>query len=293
MITLSAEYPVEKMCVCFGVSSSGYYKYKKRKAALSLDPEGTYEARLDERIRLSFKNSRGTYGSPRVTIELNDQAGEERVSSSMVARRMRYLGLVARQPKKFKPTTESKHNQSISDNVLDRKFTADRPGQKWVSDITYVLVKGRWIYLTVILDIADRRVIGWHLSEQMTSDQTILPAWRKALANCPVQKGLIFHSDRGVQYTSLKFRHQLRKLNCIQSMSRKGDCWDNAVAESFFRTLKTEELDRHHFTSLEQLRGVLFRYIEGFYNTRRIHTSIGNMPPMKKFLQITSQILAA
>jgi len=281
------------MCKCLGVSSSGYYKYKKRKAIRAADPSSVPGAELDERIRQSFDTSRGTYGSPRITIDLNKQDGKEVVSSSMVARRMRHLGLIARQPKKFKPTTQSKHNQSISDNVLNREFSADYPGQKWVSDITYVLVSGHWVYLTVILDLADRRVIGWQLSEEMTSDQTILPAWRKALENCPVQYGLIFHSDRGVQYTSLKLRHQLRKLGCIQSMSRKGDCWDNAVAESFFRTLKTEELDRHHFTSLEQLRGVLFRYIEGFYNTTRIHTSIGNMPPMKKFLKLTSQNIAA
>jgi len=293
MITLSSEYPVEKMCKSYGVSSSGFYKYKKRKAAYAAKPESVPCAELDERLRQAFKKSRGTYGSPRLAIELNTDPSVKKVSTSMVARRMRYLGLVARQPKKFKPSTESKHNQSISDNVLNREFEAPYPGQKWVSDITYVLVKGHWVYLTVILDLADRRVVGWQLSESMRSDETILPAWRKALENCPVQKGLIFHSDRGVQYTSLKLRHQLRKLGCIQSMSRKGDCWDNAVAESFFRTLKTEELDRHHFTSMNQLQSVLFRYIEGFYNTTRIHTSIGNMSPMKKHMQLISQSLAA
>ena len=280
------------MCECLGVSSSGFYKYRKRKESYASDPECVPHAALDERIRKAFDKSRGTYGSPRITVELNEEPGVEKVSTSMVARRMRVLGLVARQPKKFKPTTDSKHNQSICDNVLNRAFEASYPGQKWVSDITYVLVKGCWIYLTVILDLADRRVVGWQLSEGMSSDETILPAWRKALKNCPVQEGLIFHSDRGVQYTSLKLRHQLRKLGCIQSMSRKGDCWDNAVAESFFRTLKTEELDRHHFTSISQLKSVLFRYIDGFYNTTRIHTSIGNMSPMEKHMQLVSQTLA-
>lgn len=281
------------MCKILGVSSSGYYKYKRCEERRKSSLVQSKKELLDERIRLAFKKSRGTYGSPRLALELNRSEGHESVSESMVARRMRELELVARQPKKFKPTTDSRHSQALSPNVLNRNFKADKPGQKWVSDITYIMVNGRWVYLTVIIDLADRRVIGWQLSKHMTSEESILPAWQKAVRNCRVEKGLIFHSDRGVQYTSIRLRHRLRKLGCVQSMSRKGDCWDNAVAESFFRTLKTEELDRHVFTSMEQLYTVLFRYIDGFYNTTRIHTSIGNIPPMKKYLQLISSNLAA
>lgn len=281
------------MCEVLGVSSSGYYKYKKRQESEAAEPELVRHGILDERIRQAFKASRQTYGSPRLVVELNDQDVYEKVSESMVARRMRALGLVARQPRKFKPTTESRHSQRINNNILNREFTAELPGQKWVSDITYVMVNRRWVYVTVILDLADRRVVGWHVSENMTSEDSIIPAWRKAVSNCPVRPGMIFHSDRGVQYTSIRFRHRLRKNKCVQSMSRKGDCWDNAVAESFFRTLKTEELDRYRFTSLSQLESVLFRYIDGFYNTVRRHTSNGGISPMQKHLQLITQSLAA
>jgi transposase InsO family protein len=160
-------------------------------------------------------------------------------------------------------------------------------GRFWVSDITYIPIGNSFVYLTTIIDLADRMVVGWNLSDNMTDKDTIIAAFNKAKNNRKIKHGLLFHSDRGSQYVSKEFRKLLDASNCTQSMSRKGNCWDNAVAESFFKTIKMESLDRYKFTCMSQVYSVVFRYIEGWYNTMRIHTSLGDLSPRERFLQLS------
>ena len=186
---------------------------------------------------------------------------------------MRKYGFRSVHKKKFKVTTDSRHSYPVSENVLNRNFTAERVSQKWVSDLTYIQTKEGWLYLTVIIDLFDRKVVGWSFSSAMTAQETVIPAWRMACRNRPIQKDLIFHSDRGVQYACKAFRNLLKSNLITQSMSRKGNCWDNAVAESFFKTLKVERVYQMAYSSRNEAKMDLFRYIEGWYNTRRIHSA--------------------
>ncbi|PHN01554.1 IS3 family transposase, partial [Flavilitoribacter nigricans] len=197
------------------------------------------------------------------------------------------LSIRAKAAKKYVVTTQSKHDEPIAPNILNRDFAAQTPATKWVSDITYFRINRQWCYLTVILDLADRYVVGWTISDRMSSKKTTEAAFKRAIANRPPRKGMIFHSDRGVQYACDDFRRLLNSCGCQQSMSRKGNCWDNAVAESFFKTIKTECIMKHHFTSKEQAFTVLFRYIEGWYNTRRIHSGIGGISPKEMYYRLT------
>lgn len=275
----SNEFPVEKMCRVLGVSRSGYYLWKNRDGEL-----GPLVHDLDEAIKLAFDKSLQTYGSPRVATML--QRDKPKVSSATVARRMRALKLRARRPKCYVRTTDSSHSESLSANLLERDFTATDVACKYVSDITYIAVGRSWAYLTVIIDLADRAVVSWVLSDTMRAEDTTVAAFNLTLDNRRPRQGAIFHSDRGVQYACSQLRDQLRNFGVIQSMSRKGNCWDNAVAESFFKTLKTECIYRHHFDTMEQARKALFRYIDGFYNTVRIHTSLGGISPAEAYEQI-------
>ena len=173
-------------------------------------------------------------------------------------------------------TSDSKHLYPVSENVLNRDFTAERISQKWVSDLAYIQTKEGWLYLTVIIDLFDRKVVGWSFSSAMTAQETVIPAWRMACRNRPIQKDLIFHSDRGVQYACKAFRNLLKSNLITQSMSRKGNCWDNAVAESFFKTLKVKRVYQMTYASRNEAKMDLFRYIEGWYNTRRIRSANKN-----------------
>ena len=273
------------MCEVLGVSTSGYYHWKKElKGCLkTLD--------LDTQIKDIFEGSRENYGSPRVYKALLKL--EVEVSESKVARRMRALELTPIVKKKFKVTTDSKHNKLVSPNILNRAFNPTELGQVWVSDITYVRVSDSFVYLTTVIDLADRMVVGWNLSDNMTDEDTVIAAFKRALHNRKIEEGLIFHSDRGSQYVSDEFRELLDNNNCIQSMSGKGNCWDNAVAESFFKTIKTESLNRYKFTNINQVYSITFDYIEGWYNTMRIHTSLGDKSPREMFLSLKANKLAA
>jgi len=269
------------------VSSSGYYKWRNNKDVVS-----NKHQLLDKNIKDIFDASKGSYGSPRVAIAL---AGTDTaVSKNTVARRMKILNLTARPKKKYVVTTDSDHDFRVPDNLLNRVFKIDTLNSVWVSDITYVRVANYWMYLTVIIDLADRMVAGWSLSRDMTAKNTVISAFKMAAASRGLTKNhqLLFHSDRGVQYACHEFTNLLKAYNCLQSMSRKGNCWDNAVAESFFKTIKVECLNKHIFTNQEMLKKILFRYIEGWYNTRRIHSALDYKSPLTIF-KLKSVCLAA
>lgn len=255
------------MCDCFKVSPNAFYDWKSGKSTKRIQREKV----LSEKIRNIWEESRYTYGSPRVWEEL--QQAEGKVSRSLIARVMRKYGFRSVHKKKFKVTTDSKHTYPVSENVLNRDFTTDRMAQKWVSDLTYIHTKEGWLYLTVVIDLFDRKVIGWSFSSGMTAQETVIPAWRMARENRPIMDELIFHSDRGIQYACKAFRNLLKSKLITQSMSRKGNCWDNAVAESFFKTLKVERVYQRTYLSRNEAKLDLFQYIEGWYNTRRIHSS--------------------
>jgi len=273
------EFPVKKMSEVFSVSRSGYYKWLKNKDIYALKLEI-----LNDEIKTAFEDSRETYGSPRILIEL--QKKDIAVSESTVARRMKMMNITPKRKKRFKNTTDSKHDLKISPNLLKREFTVTELGKVWVSDITYIRVRHSFVYLTTVMDLADRMVVGWSLSNNMTDEDTVIAAFKKAIKSRPIEPGLMFHSDRGSQYASKEFRKLLASEKCIQSMSRKGDCWDNAVAESFFKTIKSESLNRYKFENQGEVFSAIFDYIDGWYNTKRIHTSLGGKSPreMARFL---------
>lgn len=198
------------------------------------------------------------------------------ISRQRVARIMKQAGLVATRPKKFKVTTDSRHNYPIAPNLLERNFIVKKPAQVWVSDITYIRTYQGWVYLTVIIDLFDRKVVGWSLSNDLSAHKTIIAAWRMAVRIRPVRGELIFHSDRGVQYACTAFTNILASYGGLikQSMSRKGDCWDNAVAESFFKTLKTEWVYGKKYRLRSDAEISVFQYIETWYNRKRRHSTL-------------------
>ena len=206
------------------------------------------------------------------------QAKEIKVSRVTVAKYMKQMGLRSKLGRKFRTTTDSKHSYRIMENVLNREFKVTEPSKVWVSDITYIHTQEGFVYLTTVIDLYDRKCIGWSISDGMSTEETSLAAWKMALKNRSVSKGLIFHSDRGVQYACEKFANTLNSYKMItRSMSRKGNCWDNAVAESFFKTLKTEQIYGNKLVSKAQMKMNLFEYIEIWYNRERRHSAIGNL----------------
>tara|TARA_B110000114_G_C15028834_1_gene372087 strand:- start:94 stop:972 length:879 start_codon:yes stop_codon:yes gene_type:complete len=264
-------FPIEKMCKVLEVSSSSYYKWKTKpisNRALKMNL-------MKEKITVIYFSSKQRYGSPRITIELISLGYQ--ISRVTVAKYMRELGLRSKLCKKFKVTTNSKHNYLVVENILNRAFTVTEPSKVWVSDITYIQTKTGFLYLTTIIDLYDRKVIGWSLSDGMSTEETSLAAWRMAIKNRSIQKGLIFHSDRGVQYASKKFVNTIESYNIKRSMSRKGNCWDNAVAESFFKSLKTELIYGNKLISKEQMKLEIFEYIEIWYNKKRRHSALNYM----------------
>jgi len=270
-------YTIREMAELFGVSRSAYYKWVREGVS---QRRNEADAVLVELIRQIMAKHHWRYGSPRVRRELRDVYGK-RVSLKKVARLMRENNLNARRKGKFIPTTDSKHTFEVCENILSREFHAQKGGQKWVSDITYLRTVFGWVYLTVVLDLFDRRIIGWALSADMETAHTSIAALEMAVKNRPAQDGLIFHSDRGVQYCAQGFRAVLRERcpGVRQSMSRKGNCWDNACAESFFKTLKREleTLDGRH--SEAEVRQSVFFYIEAYYNRIRMHSALDYVTP--------------
>jgi len=258
------------MCKMFEVSTSSYFTWMKA------GPSERWKKNESLLVTIMdvFENSKNSYGSPRIAKELHAMGIS--ASKPLVARLMRAAGIRARRRKNFVATTDSNHKYPVAPNVLDRKFSATRPGEVWVSDITYVRTYQGWLYLTVIIDLFDRKVVGWAMSKGLTAAETILAAWFMAITNRPVTQALIFHSDRGVQYACDDFTKILHRNGLItRSMSRKGNCWDNAVAESFFKSIKVEWIYKQSYTDQKQATLSIFKWIESWFNRRRRHSSLG------------------
>lgn len=271
------EFPVGKMCKIFKVSKSGFYGMRHY---IPSNRDNENRALLVE-IRRIHEQSKATYGSPRITHELKSRGFN--VSRPRVARLMKQSAIRAVHAKKFVVTTDSKHTYPVVENKLDRNFSAAQErAQIWVSDITYIRTMKGWLYLTIVLDLFDRKVIGWSLSGDMTAENTSIAAWKMATKNRPPSKNLIFHSDRGVQYACNTFANLLESYKGVErSMSRKGNCWDNAVAESFFKTIKVELIYRSRYINKEIAALSVFEWIETWYNRNRRHSALGNLTIME------------
>jgi len=273
--------PVSVLCRVLEVTRSGFYAWLARGPS----DHAIDDQKLALEIVAVHKASGETYGSPRVHAELLANGLE--VSRKRVARRMRELGLRSRRKRRFKATTDSGHKLPVADNVLDRKFDVDAPDVAWVTDITYVWTDEGWLYLAAILDLFSRRVVGHAMSERIDR-ALVLEALRDAVGRRVPEAGLLHHSDRGSQYASGDYQDALRDLGVVCSMSRKGNCWDNAVAESFFATLKTECIYSRRFATRAQAREAIFHFIEIFYNRHRRHSTLGYVSPMefeRKFVE--------
>jgi len=266
------EASVAEQCRVLGVSRSGYYDWCERPVS-ARDREN---ARLLEKIRVVHTESEQTYGSPRVHTELQEQG--ERCGKNRIARLMRENKVVSIHRRKYRTTTDSSHCLPVVENILAREFEASAPDQKWVGDITYLRTREGWLYLAVVMDLFSRQIIGWSMSESLSKDLAV-----DALDMALKQRGVgpeLFHSDRGVQYASGRYQGMLERQGTIPSMSRRGNCWDNAVAESFFKTLKVERVYRRAYVTRAHARRDVFDYIERFYNRKRRHSSIGNINPV-------------
>jgi len=274
------------MCKVLRVSRSSYYSWLTRNPSnLSIENQ-----KLSDRIKEIYKLSKKTYGSPRVTIKLQEEGIH--VSRPRVARLMKKQNLKSIIRKKWVITTDSRHNYPVVENKLNRDFNVTRSGQVWVSDITYIKTMQGWLYLTVIIDLYDRKVIGWSFSRSLKAVFTTIPAWKMAVRHRLITRKLIFHSDRGVQYACHEFKNLLSSYKLVErSMSRKGDCWDNAVAESFFKTLKVEHVYHHSYRTFKEAELSVFEYIETWYNVNRIHTTIKTSIRNKKEI-IINQLVA-
>lgn len=281
-----AAFPVAFMCKHLAVSRSGYYAWMDRPAPART----TADAQLAVEIAAIHQRSRGTYGSPRVHAELGGDG--RRVGKKRVERLMRQNGIQARRKRRFRRTTDSKHSSPIAPNIVARQFEPEAANQVWVTDVTYVWTAQGWLYLAVMLDLFARRVVGW--SASATNDTALaLAALGAALRNRRPHPGLIHHSDRGSPYASDDYRAALKAHGLVASMSRTGDCWDNAVAESFFATIKAELIDVANFVTRAAAVESIGEYIEHFYNPQRRHSFLGYLSPMQYELKATVHAMAA
>ena len=265
-------WPVDLMCRLLGVTRSGYYGYQRRGS----DGIDYYHQELLEAVRDIAKATWDSYGSRRMKKALN--ALNYPVSRNKARKLMKEAGVQVKHRKKYKVTTNSNHKQPVFNNVVDRKFDIDQPDQIYVGDITYLWTQEGWLYLAVVIDLYSRKVVGWSMGSRMTA-QLVCDALRMAIWQRRPRAGLVVHSDRGSQYASRKYRRLLKAHGFVGSMSRKGDCWDNAVAESFFGSLKQERVHwRNYQTRLEAQQDVL-NYISMFYNSYRLHSYLDYMSP--------------
>jgi transposase InsO family protein len=265
-------FPVAVICRVLNVSTSGYYAWTERGASR----RSRRDLDLGAKVRAAHAASKGRYGSPRVHAEL--RAAGEKVGRKRIARLMKQAHLEGRKLRRFRKTTDSNHQLPIAPNLLERDFTATAPNQTWVTDITFLWTQQGWLYLAAILDLFSRRVVGWATS--CTVDRHLaLAALRMALRDRRPSEGLVHHSDRGSTYASGDYRSALEAHGIECSMSRKGDCWDNAVAESFFASLKREVEEIEGLESHAQANVILADYIDRFYNLQRRHSTIGYRSP--------------
>jgi putative transposase len=263
---------VEKMAEVLGVARSGYYSWVEG----GQSARAVEEKELVEQIQVIQAEVSHRYGSPRMREEL--QRRGRHVGKKRVARIMRENALGARQKKRFVLTTRSESGQEVAENLLNRNFEVPAANRVWVSDITYVATSERWMYLCTVLDLYSRRVVGWSLSCDLSAE-LVLAAVAMAVIRRHPPKGLMFHSDRGVQYTSDQFKKIAAGHGFIQSMSRRGDCWDNACAETFFKTLRAELIRGKIYRNREEARQAIFQYVEVFYNRKRLHSYLGYLTP--------------
>jgi transposase InsO family protein len=267
------DWPVELMCQVLEVGRSGYYDFCNRQPS----PRQQWQLELKAQVRRVFEAHDGIYGSPRVHQALLQQGLHCNVKT--VAKCLVQQHLAATQRRKFKvQTTDSDHPYPVAPNLLGQFFTAEAPNQIWTSDFTYIPTAEGWLYLAVVLDLYSRKVVGWSMNERMTTELP-LGALEMALAARPPKPGLICHSDRGVQYASQAYRQRLADAKLLCSMSRKGNCYDNAVTESFFGSLKQELVYRREFPSRQEARNAIFQYIEIFYNRKRMHSTLEYLSP--------------
>lgn len=267
-----SKFRVAKMAKVLGVSKSGFYSYLNRPQSRRAIANGC----LLEQIRMIHKKSRGIYGSPRIASELADHGAPSR---NRVARIMRENGLRAKTVKKYRATTNSKHNLPVAENLLNQDFRADLPNQKWVSDITYVWTEEGWLYLAGVMDLYNRAIVGFSMATHMKTE-LVSQALSQAIRRTRATKGLLIHSDRGVQYASKVYQKLLTNHGFICSMSRKGNCYDNAPMESFWGKLKQEWLYDQRFQTRAEARAAIFEYIEIFYNRQRRHSYRGYQAPL-------------
>lgn len=283
-----AGFTVRELCEALDVSTSGYYAWAKRDPSRS--NRRASRVRQRDAVREAFVRSRQRYGSRRVHAEL--RARGHRISRRRVEELMRDQGLVARPRRRFKATTDSKHESPIAPNLLAREFSASRPDQVWVGDVTAIATLEGWLFLAVLIDLHSRRVVGWSTSS-WNDRHLALDALAKARPSRRPGPGIIVHSDRGSPYASDDYRAALRAMGARQSMSRSGDCWDNAVAESFFSSAKTELAIRQPLASFRVAKALLAEYIERFYNLVRLHSTVGYMSPVAYELRSRATPLAA
>nr|WP_244898650.1 IS3 family transposase [Staphylococcus lutrae] len=268
------EFRVTKMCKVLGVSKSGYYDWKKRPAS----SQQKRRDRLKKEIYKVYIGSQKRYGSPKITKELMKEG--IKVSQRTVTRLMKEMGIRSITKKKYKATTDSKHNLPIYPNLLNQRFKVEKPGVVWVSDITYIYTREGWVYLATVMDLFSRRIIGWSMSNRMTKDLVISALERAFTAQKPTA-GLIHHSDRGSQYASIEYQNILRENEIITSMSRKGNCYDNACIESFHSIIKKELIHHCNFQTRNEAMFSIIEYIVTFYNSKRIHSTLNYLSPLE------------
>jgi len=264
---------VERMCHVLEVSRSGYYGWRKR----GVSKRERSNQKLLIKIKNSYITSHKTYGSPRITADL--RANKETCGHNRVARVMRVNGIAAKTKRKFKVTTTSKHNHPVAPNLVKQEFVADKPNQLWTSDITYLWTIEGWLYLSVILDVFNRRIVGWAMNKRLKKE-LVIAALKQALNHRTPTRDMILHSDQGSQYASGDFQTLLKRNGIKPSMSGKGNCYDNAITETFFHTLKTELIYFKNYQTREEAKSSIFEYIEVFYNRQRRHSALGYKSPV-------------
>jgi transposase InsO family protein len=266
-------YPVTTLCKVLQVTRNGFYAWLKREES----EHHKRDRQLAVKIKAYHKASRGTYGSPRIYDDLKEEG--ETVSKKRVARIMREQGVTGQAKPRRRRTTDSNHSLPVAENLVNRDFKVTSPNQLWGSDITYVRTWEGWLYVAVVMDLYSRRVVGWSIAEHMRTE-LVVDALKMAIGLRNPAPGLVHHSDRGSQYASHAYQKMLNEHGMICSMSRKGDCWDNAVVESFFGTLKDDLIYRYSWPTMDGARKAIAEYIANFYNTYRRHKYIDNISPV-------------
>lgn len=270
-------WPASTQCQVLQVTRAGYYAWSKRNASGGPSPRRERHQQLTQQVRLSYLRSRGRYGAPRIAEQLKEQGVA--VCMNTVAKILRECGLWAKRKRRFVPrTTDSSHGHPVAPNLLDRSFRMQAPNTAWVADVSYIPTVEGWLYLATVMDLFSRKIVGWqmadHLKAALTCDALAMAIKRRVPA-----RGLICHSDRGVQYACREYRRLLERYGLVCSMSRRGDCYDNAPAESFFATLKGELTGSERYRTRQEAKTAIFEFIEVFYNKKRLHSALGYKSP--------------